>query len=229
MIAAATQPQNADSGERRSAGGGRIDGAALNGHAGRVGLELEQRWIARQAAIDAEHIDWDGLTDHAHNVGDAPCDRLQRRACEMRWSSARGQTADHAAGFRPPPRRSHSGECRQHTDPARVLDSSGRDRERGWIICEPKIPAQPLEQRPSGEDASIDCPFDPTADAPGDRRYEAPAGLGALGAGVGKHEHAGSVGRFDEARPDAPRACKRRLLIHAACTKRQLARPGRMR
>ena len=176
------QMPGADGGQRRRAGGGRVDGAALHRHAGGVGLELEQGRVAGQAAVDAQHLDRHRLADR-RDARRRPA-RRSPRARRARRGPGRVPEVSPAITARAsglPPRRADPGERRQHADAAGVLDLGRRGGERGRVGRQPEVAAQPLEQRAGGEDAAVDRPLDPPVDAPGDGGQQAAAGLRALG------------------------------------------------
>ena len=127
----------------------------------RVGLKLEQCWIACQAAIDAQHIDRDSsrITLTTSATRHAIASNAARARCAGRAPAVRPPITARASGLHHgAPTPDSAGSTR--TPPASSTAAAAAASASG-IGCEPKIPAQPLEQRSSRENAAVDRPFDP--------------------------------------------------------------------
>src|SRR5215207_3344763 len=94
----------AHGGERGRSRDRRIDGAALDGHSRRIGLELEKGRVARETPVHTQHIDLHRSAHGLNDVGDPPGDSLEGRSGDVGGSCSGRHAGDHRAGLRGPPR-----------------------------------------------------------------------------------------------------------------------------
>jgi hypothetical protein len=94
---------------------------------------------------------------------------LERGAGDLRALGAGGEAGDRAAGVGPPPRRADAGDAGQDPHAAGVRRAAGELAERGRLVGQAELAAQPLEHLAGREHAAVERVLVAAVDPPGDR------------------------------------------------------------